>query len=252
MVKTILPPLMASFLCLAASVLADENCEQESRIGAGGGLSLGVLRLDTSPLEELAERDSRLERKTFDFDDKSAVQLGVMGYGGPRETARIGMGAWVAYKEFRSKPFNFSPDNDSISDSVSTLHVILPYAGFLAEKSFEIGDLNVHAGGLVGGGIYVVINDTYATEGNSAFRSYECDSSSCYDDDDDEMPVAYAPGWTFDLHAGVTYSILPWMHVGADASLVWMYSSTGFVHGYGSFWANNSALRIRMIFGNAG
>ncbi|MFW5774998.1 MAG: hypothetical protein ACOCW2_01795, partial [Chitinivibrionales bacterium] len=81
--------------------------------------------------------------------------------------------------------------------------------------------------------------------------THQCDSI-CEERYEDELPVAVAPSWAFDMHAGVTYSILPWMHVGADASLVWMYSSLGFGYGYGSFWTNNSAFRIRIMFGNAG
>ncbi len=252
MVQKIFTLTLTTVFCIAGLGLADEKYDQIPQVVGAGGLSFGVLRLDTSPLEELAARDTLLKNKTFDFEDRNAIQLGLLGYGGPPHTARIGFGGWVAYKQFQSKPFRHANAPDSVSDSISTLHVIIPHAGFLADKAFQMGELNLHVGGLVGGGVYVVINDTYAAQNGSAFRNYESDTTSYEKSNDDQLPVAAAPCWMFDVHTGVTYSILPWLHVGADASLIWMYSSVGFGYGYGSFWANNSSFRFRLMFGNAG
>lgn len=69
--------------------------------------------------------------------------------------------------------------------------------------------------------------------------------------DDDER--AEAPFGGIGLHGGFTYTMLPWMHLGADAQAMFLASVNGFPGpGNNGFVMLSPGLRVRIVFGNLG
>jgi hypothetical protein len=55
-----------------------------------------------------------------------------------------------------------------------------------------------------------------------------------------------------DLHGGLTYTLAPIVHVGADISLPLFYSATGFSAYASGFSTVNPAVAVKLMFGYRG
>lgn len=240
-----------------------ENEEKKNVHGGAGGFIPSFLRMDLTPVENMIKREARiegndLEGRTFNFQDRDFILMGGMGYGGSKNSGRIGGGGWFSHKRYLSDTYTGTiPDSlrtspeDSTIDSVAQLDVMLGYGGMILEKGQSLGNLNLHVGGLWGGGAIIVMKDLMQSESETAFNHYE------HKDENDSLKefssrVAVAPMMVFDLHAGLTYSLAPWVHVGTDANVHIFYSSRGFGRGNESFLTYNPGIRVRLLFGNLG
>jgi hypothetical protein len=237
----------------------NDRAENKSAHVGAGGLSVELFSLDTRPIEKIARSEKDLVDKRFDFSSRQFLTVGVMGYGGPRHGLRTGIGLWGGYRQFYSDEYpgvTHDPaviranGGDTIVDSVARLQTVLAYAGFIADMPFtSFEHLNVYAGAMLGGGVMVVIKDFLPVEKVMAFSNTSVDTS---DTSDWAVRVAVAPMWACDVHAGLTYAVTPWLHLAIEGKVLFLYSSSGFGYGYGSFRSYNPGGRIRLVFGNAG
>ncbi|NLG19140.1 MAG: hypothetical protein GX556_17590 [Fibrobacter sp.] len=241
-----------------------QELPEEKKTGGAGCFEIGFTSLDLEPLEKVVKKD--LDKGGFDFDRNIFFTIGGQGYFGPhRNGIRLGWGGWGGYNSKFSAIWSGRADSayidragDTLVDSVIQLHTLFAHTGLILERSFSLTkNLNVFAGGMIGGGIMAAIADRRSSKG--AFR--EIDNDYDYDDDDDDSlkfegeflsgtSAALAPLFAFDLHGGLTYSVTNWMHLGIDASAVCYYSNTGFGYKYGNFMTVNPGVRVRVIFGN--
>jgi hypothetical protein len=213
-----------------------------------------------SPLQEVVNNEVDLRNKSFDLSDNQMIMLGGMGYGGKRKGGRIGGGGWFGYKRYYSDKFTtLLTDStsialkDTVHDSLIQLHTMLAYGGMIAEGGFNWKAMNVHFGGLLGGGALILGKEAIPYNNNSAFTGNQMGRTAMMDTTSDlSSQWAAAPLLVFDAHAGATVSVLRWMQVGADAQMLVLYSAQGFGYGYKSFLTYNPGVRLRFLFGNIG
>jgi hypothetical protein len=211
-------------------------------------------------MEELVMREDTLQDKIFDFSNNAIFMYGGMGYGGPSGGMRFGGGGWFGMKTYTSAPFQGKLSNrvalahpDSVApDSVVNLKVMLAYGGFTVEKALHIQNLNLFAGGLFGGGALIVQMYFEEAETPSAFKYSESGVDNNGGPENIHGKIAPLPFVACDLRAGLTYSILPFMHIGADGYGLFIYSSSGFANGYNSVSTISPGFRIRIMFGSLG
>jgi hypothetical protein len=237
-----------------------KNSVIKSKGGGAGGPNAGFIYLDMSPMKELVMREDSIRSKAIDFSNNAIFMYGGMGYGGPSGGVRFGGGGWFGMKTYVSDEFpgtltaadSASYPDSTVPDSVVNLRVMLAYGGFTVEKGISIKSLNLFAGGLFGGGALIVQMFNDQADSSSAFKY----NDTSYDDKDgtDNIhgKVAVLPFIACDLRAGLTYSILPFMHLGADGYGLFIYSSSGFANGYNSVSTISPGFRIRIMFGSLG
>jgi hypothetical protein len=223
--------------------------EKKEPHGGAGGPAIQLMWMDMTPIEKLVQKEASLAGRVFNFENSPMVLWGGLGYGGGMENVRFGGGGWGGVQQFYSDHF---AGNDSVAgqpvDSLVELTVIPAFGGLMIEKGFKYDHLNLLVGGMLGGGALVVAKSTLAAEDQSAFSTTMNDSigSSL------RGQLAVAPCMVATLQAGATYSLLSWLHVGADGGAAFWYSKRGFGYGFGSISTVNPFVRLRIMFGNLG
>lgn len=231
---------------LVAKQLMDRNSKvgekiSKSRIqGYGGAVSVSpmVFALRMKPVKELIQGNTELRKYSFPDLDKGyfpILVVTVMPYGGVGNGRRIGF-AGVGGKVFLE-------GNQIGGDSMAVVSVKVSSGGFLFEKARVHNKLNLITGGVLSWGSIEV---TKAFQDGSAFKS-----SWNFNTEKNE-PSAKASFLGLEMHAGGTYTVLPWMHIGIDANALLMMSVNGFGWGNGGFVNVNPGLRLRIVLGNLG
>jgi hypothetical protein len=192
------------------------------------------------PVYELVQRYSDLRSIGFPVKDEYGLvtMMGGVGYGALGSGIRIGGGGCGGSREYTR----------SVNDTTYTLEVGIGYGGFMVEKALVAGDFNLFAGLMLGGGgIDVQLRSTVGT------------SFINVNPDPEDLPAGKADVGFFlvEAHGGFTYSILSWMHLGADITVPCFLSGNGFKIGSQSnmtdgFVTVNPGLRLRIMFGNIG
>lgn len=227
----------------------------DQRIGGSGVIEIGLTNFDLDPIKKIVKED--LDKGGFDFNENTFSTVGLIGYAGQRRNGmRVGAGAWAGYNSIYSDKWTTQASDSAIHggsaaavDSIIQLHLVFAHAGLTVERSFKVlNNLNLYAGGMLGGGVLLAIEDRKLSEG--AFNRVD---TSDWDSDSSDIDnrIAFAPLWAFDIHGGFTYSVTKWMHLGIDASTLVYYSATGFQSKYGSFWSVNPGIKLRLAFGTS-
>ena len=228
----------------------------DQKIGGSGVLEFGLTQLDLGPIKKIVEED--LDKDGFNFNQNVFSTLGLIGYAGQRRNGmRVGLGFWAGYNSIYSDKWStqasdsaVSKGSDALIDSIIQLHLVFAHAGLVVERSFKVfNNLNLYAGGMLGGGAMIAAEDRKLT--NGAFYKADTSTIKYSDTSDTDIRAAFAPLWAFDIHGGFTYSITKWMHLGIDGSSLFYYSSTGFQSKNGSFWTVSPGVKIRLVFGTS-
>ncbi|MBL8025941.1 MAG: hypothetical protein JNL74_06000 [Fibrobacteres bacterium] len=215
-----------------------EKSRKQGYGGAGGWTPLFMVA-DLKPVQELITKDKALLGKSFDIDRVTLMPgAGGMGYGGLGKGIRIGGGGFSGTSRFTSANWGLN------GDSATSLNVDLSYGGFMLEKAFVNDKFNYIVGGLIGGGAYIVRKNDYKRDEPSAF-----DEENFSSNNKNQAEAAFT---AFGLHAGATYSAVPWFHVGADASLLTFIGIDGFPNTTGSIFTGAGVFRLRLIWGSLG
>ncbi|MFW5774996.1 MAG: hypothetical protein ACOCW2_01785 [Chitinivibrionales bacterium] len=216
--------------------------------GGGGGWSPGIMAIDMEPVAELVGSDNVLGRKAFPDLHEAYTPImmsGWMGYGGLGNGTRIGGGAWDGNIHFSSKPYDAPDETDPRRKEIAVVEVEYSFVGFLMEKSFVRDQFNYLAGGMISLGSIEVKRDFFTSDSPSAFKDVWEDM------DDEETAEASLVG--IELHGGFTYTVLPWIHLGADVNAHVSFSINGFgAPGLNSFVMASPGMRLRIVFGNIG
>ena len=261
MVKKIVVSALTCGLLMTAVASEDQD---ENRIGGSGCLEIGITSMNLDPLKRVVKND--LDKGGFDFSKNKFFTIGALGYSGKKRNGmRIGWGGWAGYNSMYSNEWQGVADSslfvdygDSLVDSVIQLHTLFAHTGLIVERSFNLRNVNLYAGGMMGGGVLVAYAQPKLS--GNAFK-YVDDHDSEIEINDSSITIgdgalngdkaAFAPLWAFDIHGGITYSLTTWMHLGVDASALFYYSSTGFGYRYGDLFTVNPGVRIRLVFGTS-
>ncbi|NLG19139.1 MAG: hypothetical protein GX556_17585 [Fibrobacter sp.] len=206
--------------------------------GYGGGVVIQplLMGLKMKPVYELAHNDRIL--KTWTFPEltegyEPVLATGALVYGGVGRGLRVGVGGWGAETFFGSR--------EEKSDSLMVLKVATLYGGLLLEKVFLRNNLNIFAGGMLGGG-KIKVDRGY--QSSDAFKTV-------WDLEEGKTERAEAVIAGLEIHSGLTVTVLPWMHIGGDLNGLVMFSVNGFGTGNG-FITANPGVRLRITLGNLG
>src|SRR3989339_210648 len=206
--------------------------------GGAGGWTPCLMGVNISPVRDLLKKEPQLRDLSFGMGGRYDYFAGSggMGYGGIGNGLRIGGGGWHLSHKYTSNLFG------AAKDSIAELNVTVNYGGFLFEKALVRGKMNYVAGGMFGGGSYDVTRRFYNDAEPSAFSEPGKDLSE----------TATATFTAFEVHAGFTYTMTWWFHVGADANISAFVSVDEFGPLTDSFNTFNGGIRLRLIFGNLG
>jgi hypothetical protein len=212
---------------------------QKRDLNLGGGPVPGFIGLDMAPVKELIRINPYLYGKTFHTLDNSRYHafftMGGMGYLSVGNGVRLGGGGLSCERHFLSD--RFAPD------SAISLSVKAEYAGFIMEKAFHHRDLSFYSGLQIGGGsLKVKYSGINGNVINATDQRYDTRGGS-------ESAAQFA---LFELHGGLTYSLVSFMHVGADISVPMFYSVSGFNAFTSAFTTINPALAVRLMIGTRG
>jgi hypothetical protein len=218
------------------SVGKDEGARQlgrEKGYGVGGGFTPSVMAIDCRPVKELVSKLPAMNGGYFfgTLNYQPVYVSGGMGYIGVGNGVRIGGAGLSGEKNFGGNGIN--------SDSANTLRLRVEYGEFLVEKAFVRGNANCLLGGSIGGGALTAHSRT------SQVLAGQQGSGHVYNS-------ATANFFLMEAHGGVTYSILHWLHMGADASLPLFYAADGFQGNTSPFATVNPVFRARIVLGNLG
>jgi hypothetical protein len=208
-------------------------------INLGGGPVPGFIALDMAPVKELIRINPYLYGKTFHTLDDSRYHaffsMGGMGYFSVGNGVRLGGGGLSCERHFLSD--RFAPD------SAISLSVKAEYGGFIVEKAFHRQDFSFYSGMQIGGGSlkvkYSGVNGNAVTASNQQYDAIGGNESA-------------AQFALFELHGGLTYSFVSFLHVGADISVPMFYSVSGFNAFTSAFTTVNPALAVRLMIGTRG
>jgi len=208
--------------------------------GYGGcaGTEPGFFAVDFGPVRELIANSSLLRDSigfTIDHRWAPVVFNGGVAYGGVGYGVRIGAGGWGGSKSF----FH------TVNDTAYRLSTGIGMGALLLEKAWVVDRVNWFAGGMIGAGGMGVELST---------------STSAFDIGDNSRPRLGAVGCGFMLaeaHVGMTWSLLSWMHVGAQAAAPCFISSEGLRNSSmqsvtNGFFSVNPGVRLRLVLGNLG
>lgn len=241
---------------IQSAIESEVEVPYEQSIGGSGVFEIGLTRLDLDPIKKIVKGD--LDKGGFDFDENTFATVGLIGYAGQKRNGmRIGLGAWAGYNSLYSDEWSVRAGDslirlgsDTIVDSIIQLHLIFAHGGLVVERSFKVFEnFNLYAGGMIGGGAMVAIEDRKLA--NGAFNKPDDDTDWESDSCNYENRVAWAPLWALDIHGGFTFSLTRWFHLGLDGSTLFYYSSGGFQSKYGNFWTVNPGIKIRFVFGTS-
>jgi hypothetical protein len=204
--------------------------------GFGGGPLPGLSALDVTPVRDLVRMNPYLRDKNFpSFDNEryhAFFSMGGMGYLCVGNGVRLGGGGISCERYFPSDRF--------AADSAISLSVKAEYGGFIMEKAFRYNDCSFFTGMLIGGGSLKV---SYSgIDGNI----FEASDEQCETKYGRESSAQFA---LFEVHGGITYTLVPFVHVGADLSIPMFYSAAGFNAFTAGFTTVNPAISVRLMLG---
>lgn len=215
--------------------------------GGGGGWTPAVVGLKLDPIVDLIRNDDVLGDISFPDLQQGYTPIlmtGWMAYGGVGKGTRIGGGTWEGKLHYSSKPYDAPDSTDADRREIAVAAVKYSYGGLLLEKSFVHDQFNIVTGGMISFGSIQVKRDFYTANKPSAFTDLE---------DIDDEDAAKASLFGLELHGGFTYTVLPWVHLGADINAFFAASIDGFrAPGLNSFFIASPGLRLRLILGNIG
>jgi hypothetical protein len=210
---------------------------REKGYGVGGGFTPAVIGVNTRPFKEIINEMEITKGRTFNFNSYNCEAIyvsGGVGYLGVGNGVRIGVGGLSGERNFSSEGI--------YADSAVALKLHIKYGGFLVEKAFVRYKINYLIGGYIGGGTMTV---------NARFNQAAVYSTTPQGNSNAFNSVT-ANFFLAELHGGVTYSILPWLHTGADIAMPLFFSADGFQGYTPSFVTVNPAFRARLMLGNLG
>ncbi|MBN1984295.1 MAG: hypothetical protein JW795_22410 [Chitinivibrionales bacterium] len=202
--------------------------------GYGGclGPSINFALINTQPLQELVASDPELRGLGFSIPSyKPFLFMGGFIYGGVGNGVRIGFTGRTAS----------TSSAVTRNDTNFTLATDISYSGFLIEKSVVRQDMNYLLGGVIGSGNI----STMLLYGMGAFNKVH------------HLGQTDAQFLNMEFHAGFTYSIAGWFHIGPIVSMPLFFSAKGFkneaqISRTGGFMTLNPSVQVRIVFGNIG
>ncbi|MBN2035340.1 MAG: hypothetical protein JW768_01230 [Chitinispirillaceae bacterium] len=203
--------------------------------GGAGGFSHRVVAFDMEPVADLIrESYPAVSFPTLDNGFTMLHMSGGMGYAGLGNGIRIGGGGYGGSMKFVSRPYN------ETRDTAMTIKMDISYGGLLIEKAIVSGNWNTYLGSFIGGG---------SIELQKAIGKASAFSSGL--NEPNELSNAHL--MSIEFHGGATYTIVPWMHVGGDISIMSYFANNGFEWSSGgSFYGITPGIGIRVVFGNIG
>jgi hypothetical protein len=231
---------------LLGDLREERRTARERGFGGALGVAPGVFAVSMKPVDELVGKYGSLRDVGFDIDDgyDMFVMIGGLGYAGLGNGLRIGGGGRGGSKEFT----RIKRDTAGTTDITHTADIAIGYGGFLIEKARVAGNFNLLLGAMFGGGsmsfkLRSTVGDPFSTAGTT----------------DSLLPegTADASFLLIEAHGGITYSLLSWLHIGADISAPLFISASGFrAANQGGitdgFVTVNPGLRLRIMLGNIG
>lgn len=205
--------------------------------GVGGGPEEGLFAVDIRPFSDLAGRVAPLRGKSFPFGSmhyQPFFMSGGLGFIGIGNGLRLGGGGMSGERHFLSRPGS----NDSAINFCAKIN----WGGFLIEKSVMAPAYTYIVGGNIGGGAFDA-SWTGTGEGYSIFTERKSSDS--------DKGIKASFGY-FEVHGGLTYHVLPFMHLSGDLSVPLLISTDGFAPFTQDFISVCPGLRLRLIFGNLG
>jgi hypothetical protein len=211
--------------------------------GFGGALgpSPAVLAVSMRPVNELIRKTDLIDIG-FSAQDyyETFITMGGIGYGAIGNGLRIG----GAGRGGRRDLGHVSKDT-----VYYTLEVSVGYGGFMVEKALIRRNVNLFIGLMLGGGGLDV--KLLKMTGRPLLNT-EIDA-----DEELSKSEANASFFLLETHGGFTYSMLSWLHLGADITLPCFFSGGGFKIGSrngvtDAFFTVNPGIRLRVMFGNIG
>jgi hypothetical protein len=208
--------------------------------GGGGGPMAGIFAVNIQPFEDLANNVKPLRGYHFPFGSlnyKTFFMNGGMGFIGVGNGLRLGGGGMDGVRHFTGK--------SAANSSTINYKTEISWGGFLIEKLVERQNFALTIGGYIGSGSlkadWVEVNENY-----SAFSDFNDNS-----DYGDSAKIKAIFGY-FEMHAGIVYHVMRFMHIGGDLSLPVIVSSDGFAPFTKEFISICPGVRLRLIFGNLG
>ncbi|MBD3420859.1 MAG: hypothetical protein GF398_12135 [Chitinivibrionales bacterium] len=244
--------LVSLFAARSVSGYRDDRAECCGSWGGEGIFTPHILWLDddfvrdilSDPVDSIAYRD-------YDRNNRSSYGIGFMGYADASQGIRFGGGLWVSYRNYQEQSLAagsiFTAGSSSTAGEYVNLHVLPAYAGFILEKSFDMGVMDIFGGGLFGGGAYTILKHRELSED----YYYSADYPGVDTVASDETTAAVAPFIAFDLHGGTNFELTPIFHLGIEFYALFTHSPGGFVTGTrsASFSTVNPGIRLRIAFG---
>lgn len=223
---------------------------REPGVGGGGGLSIGFKAIDMTPLKnsiafDIKRKGTESEYYGLNIDEKIAgtyetfFMLGGQGLAGVGNGIRFGGGIYGGTRFYRLY--------DDNTDSVHTMVVWNGYGGFILEKAFSFNNANLVVGTLLGAGSQGSV--LWNSDADNTWE-YEYDEDNNIVDSTslDDAAVDFATFFVGEIHTGLTYSFLPWLHLGMEFSGAFHVSGAGFKEGE-QFTTFNPGGNLRIMFG---
>jgi hypothetical protein len=207
---------------------------REKGYGVCGGFTPSVMAIDCRPVKYLLANLPAMNANGFSFGRLNYQPIyvsGGIGYLGVGNGVRIGGAGLSGEKNVFGGGAGYN--------STGTLRLHVEYGGFLVEKAFVRHNANYLLGGSIGSGTLTV----HARNGQVLATQNE---------DDHPYSSVTAKFLLVEAHGGVTYSILSWLHMGADVSVPFFYAADGFQGYTPSFVTVNPVFRARVMLGNLG
>jgi hypothetical protein len=208
--------------------------------GGGGGPMAGIFAVNIKPFVDLANNIKPLRGYHFSFGElnyKAFFMNGGMGFIGVGNGLRLGGGGMDGVRHFTGK--------SAANSSTINYKTEISWGGFLIEKLVEREKYALTIGGYIGSGSlkadWVEVNENY-----SAFGDFNATS-----DYGDSAKIKAIFGY-FEMHTGIVFHIMRFMHLGGDLSLPVIVSSDGFAPFTKEFISICPGVRLRLIFGNLG
>lgn len=250
--KTVPPPVVKDTVQLVSkeslrgfleSINGRKRTARERGFGGGFGPLMGVYAISMGPVDEMVEYlegDPSFRNAGMQIDKPFAFFQcsGFMGYGAVGNGLRIGGMVLSGSRSYTTH----------LNDTTYSLSINPEFGGFLIEKSMVVDNINLFAGGVVGGSSIEVQPSKTTSLLTSLPLSVEKAPS---------FNKIKATSLLLELHGGFTYTMINWFHFGAELSAPVFFSQSGFVTSRGNSITNgfatvNPGLKIRIIIGNIG
>jgi hypothetical protein len=226
------------------SINGKKRTARERGYGGGIGPSMSMYAINMGPVSELLDYmrgDVAFENSGLKIDKPFApFQLsGICFYGAVGNGLRIG-------GNFLSGSRSYSSRRD---DTTYNLEINPSFGGLLIEKATVHDNFNLFLGGMIGAGTIEV----RPSKTTNPFTSIPLNT--------DNGKVSFnklkAGSLLLEMHGGFTYTMINWLHLGAELSAPVFFSPSGFVTTGGhnitsGFISLNPGVRLRIMIGNIG